>query len=218
LENTHFSLVATIEKLYSMLRNGERWLLDEPQKNEHGAPIIHDIANLLRCLGETQENFLATPHLQEKGRKMLLPKQELMERPQYLSFSSNQYPAAHLAELECLSQDSQPTSTDVNQEKAIHLDHREDFLILSLSQEYPSPKLDSLEEPQEKQYALPRVAMQDSNQYHRQMNSSWKLFSDSDISFSTINELYESAPELSLDMLDLNMWSNELAWKSFNDT
>lgn len=171
--------------------------------NEHGAPIIHDIAKLLRCSRGTQENFWTTPEIQEQGIKMLLPKQELMEGPQNLSVSSDHFPAAHLAELQCHSQSLEPNSSGTNQDKFVNPDHQEDYLILSLSQEYPLP---TLENPEEKQYALLRVPIQDSNQYLCQTKSSWSLFLNSDISFNTTNELYKSAPELSLDMLDLAMW------------
>jgi hypothetical protein len=30
-----------------MLRNGETWELDEPKLNDHGKPIVHDVARIL---------------------------------------------------------------------------------------------------------------------------------------------------------------------------
>ncbi|KAK4102198.1 hypothetical protein N658DRAFT_423969 [Parathielavia hyrcaniae] len=50
LENTQFVLVATVQKLYSMVRNGERWELGEPELNDRGQPIIHNVAAKLGCL------------------------------------------------------------------------------------------------------------------------------------------------------------------------
>ena len=66
----------------------------KPQMNEQGAPIFV---------------FWNPTDIQEKGRKMLLPKQAVMEEPQHLSFLSDHFPAAHTEELEYHSQDSEPT-------------------------------------------------------------------------------------------------------------
>lgn len=38
-----------------MLRNGENWDLDEPEENEDGVPIIHDLARILGCIREPQD-------------------------------------------------------------------------------------------------------------------------------------------------------------------
>jgi len=53
LENTQFALIATVHKLYSMVRNGQQWELGEPELNDRGQPVIHDIA---RRLGTTRPN------------------------------------------------------------------------------------------------------------------------------------------------------------------
>ena len=50
LENTQFVLVATVQKLYSMLRNGEKWDLGEPELNDRGLPVVHNVAAKLGCL------------------------------------------------------------------------------------------------------------------------------------------------------------------------
>ncbi len=50
LENTQFVLVATVQKLFSMLRNGEKWDLGEPELNDRGQPIVHNVASKLGCL------------------------------------------------------------------------------------------------------------------------------------------------------------------------
>ncbi|CAK7268961.1 Fluconazole resistance protein 1 [Sporothrix epigloea] len=47
LETTQFALVATVHKLYEMLRSGQAWELGEPEYNERGQPIIHSIASRL---------------------------------------------------------------------------------------------------------------------------------------------------------------------------
>lgn len=50
LEHTQFALVATVHKLYAMLRNQQQWDLGEPELNDRGQPVIHDIAFKLGCI------------------------------------------------------------------------------------------------------------------------------------------------------------------------
>ncbi|KAG8166528.1 hypothetical protein KVR01_002217 [Diaporthe batatas] len=50
LENTQFALIATVHKLYSMVRNGQQWDLGEPDLNDRGQPVIHNIAQKLGCI------------------------------------------------------------------------------------------------------------------------------------------------------------------------
>ena len=50
LENTQFALIATVHKLYSMVRNSQPWELGEPDLNDRGLPVIHDIAHKLGCI------------------------------------------------------------------------------------------------------------------------------------------------------------------------
>lgn len=50
LENTQFALIATVHKLYSMVRNGQQWDLGEPELNDRGQPVIHNIAQKLGCI------------------------------------------------------------------------------------------------------------------------------------------------------------------------
>lgn len=47
LENTQLALIATVHKLYAMVRNGQQWDLAEPELNDRGQPVIHNIATLL---------------------------------------------------------------------------------------------------------------------------------------------------------------------------
>ncbi len=51
LESTQVALVATIQKLYFMVRNSKPWELGEPDLNDRGEPIIHNIAEKLGCIG-----------------------------------------------------------------------------------------------------------------------------------------------------------------------
>ncbi|KAH7316463.1 hypothetical protein B0I35DRAFT_479304 [Stachybotrys elegans] len=50
LENTQFALIATVHKLYSMVRNQQPWELGEPELNDRGQPVIHNIAQKLGCI------------------------------------------------------------------------------------------------------------------------------------------------------------------------
>jgi hypothetical protein len=50
LENTQFALIATVHKLYSMVRSGQQWDLGEPELNDRGQPVIHNIAQKLGCI------------------------------------------------------------------------------------------------------------------------------------------------------------------------
>ncbi|EJT81001.1 hypothetical protein GGTG_00991 [Gaeumannomyces tritici R3-111a-1] len=50
LENTQFALVATIHKLYAMVRESRAWDLGEPELNDRGQAVIHDIASRLSCI------------------------------------------------------------------------------------------------------------------------------------------------------------------------
>ncbi|CAH0021688.1 unnamed protein product [Clonostachys rhizophaga] len=50
LENTQLVLVATIRKLYEMVRNHDEWRLGEPRCNDRGQAIIHNIAQKLACI------------------------------------------------------------------------------------------------------------------------------------------------------------------------
>ncbi|KYK59941.1 hypothetical protein DCS_01075 [Drechmeria coniospora] len=55
LENTQFALIATVHKLYSMVRNAQSWELPEPELNDRGLPVIHNIAQKLGCIRPNNE-------------------------------------------------------------------------------------------------------------------------------------------------------------------
>lgn len=61
LENTQYALIATVQKLYTMLRNGESWELGEPEMNDRGQPVIHDIASKLGCIRPSPDLPFAFP-------------------------------------------------------------------------------------------------------------------------------------------------------------
>ncbi|KAM7213079.1 hypothetical protein V8F06_011554 [Rhypophila decipiens] len=55
LENTQFALIATVHKLYAMVRNQQQWDLGEPELNDRGQPVIHNIASKLGCIRPNSE-------------------------------------------------------------------------------------------------------------------------------------------------------------------
>lgn len=61
LENTQYALIATVQKLYTMVRNNESWDLGEPEMNDRGQPVIHDIASKLGCIRPSPDLPYAFP-------------------------------------------------------------------------------------------------------------------------------------------------------------
>lgn len=61
LENTQYALIATVQKLYTMVRNNEPWLLGEPELNDRGLPVIHNIAEKLGCIRPSPDLPCAFP-------------------------------------------------------------------------------------------------------------------------------------------------------------
>ncbi|KAG9228032.1 hypothetical protein BJ875DRAFT_277256 [Amylocarpus encephaloides] len=61
LENTQYALIAAVQKLYTMVRNHESWELGEPEMNERGQPVIHDIASKLGCVRPSPDLSYAFP-------------------------------------------------------------------------------------------------------------------------------------------------------------
>jgi hypothetical protein len=61
LENTQYALIATVQKLYTMVRNNESWELGDPEMNDRGQPVIHDIASKLGCIRPSPDLPYAFP-------------------------------------------------------------------------------------------------------------------------------------------------------------
>ncbi|KAH8193847.1 hypothetical protein TruAng_011991 [Truncatella angustata] len=61
LESTQLALIATVHKLYAMVRHGQQWDLAEPELNGRGHPIIHNIATLLGSIRSNADADLP-PH------------------------------------------------------------------------------------------------------------------------------------------------------------
>ncbi|TLD33887.1 hypothetical protein PspLS_01424 [Pyricularia sp. CBS 133598] len=61
LENTQFALVATIHKLYAMVRSSQPWDLGEPDLNDRGQPVVHTIASKLGCIRPNSDIDMPIP-------------------------------------------------------------------------------------------------------------------------------------------------------------
>ncbi|KAI1875954.1 uncharacterized protein JN550_001450 [Neoarthrinium moseri] len=83
LENTQLALIATVHKLYAMVRTGQQWDLPEPELNDRGQPIIHNIATLLGSIRPNADADLP-PHTvfpeDEGGLSKLAAELEVQQR------------------------------------------------------------------------------------------------------------------------------------------
>jgi hypothetical protein len=61
LKNTQYALIATVQKLYTMVRNNESWDLEEPGSNDRGQPIIQDITSRFGCIRPSPDLTIAFP-------------------------------------------------------------------------------------------------------------------------------------------------------------
>jgi hypothetical protein len=55
LETTHLALIGSVHKLYSMIQRNQQWDLGDPELNDQGELVIHDIAKKLGCIGPNNE-------------------------------------------------------------------------------------------------------------------------------------------------------------------
>lgn len=55
LETTHLAMIGTVHKLYMMIQKNQPWDLGEPELNNQGELVIHDIAKKLGCIGPNDE-------------------------------------------------------------------------------------------------------------------------------------------------------------------
>lgn len=55
LENKQVALSGTIHKVYSMVRNLQPWTSGEPELNDRGQPVIHNITQKLGCIRTTND-------------------------------------------------------------------------------------------------------------------------------------------------------------------
>ncbi|KAH7037313.1 uncharacterized protein B0I36DRAFT_64355 [Microdochium trichocladiopsis] len=88
LEHTQFALIATVHKLYAMVREGQTWDLGEPDLNDRGQPIIHNIATKLGCIRPNADIDLP-PHSvfpeDEAGLSQLAAELQAQQPPEHES-------------------------------------------------------------------------------------------------------------------------------------
>ncbi len=66
---TRSCLIATVHKLYAMVRNNQQWELGEPELNKRGQPVIHNIASKLGCIRPNSDiDLVATVSSRRRGR------------------------------------------------------------------------------------------------------------------------------------------------------
>jgi hypothetical protein len=61
LENTQYALIATVQRLYTMIRNNESWDLGDPELNDRGQLVIHDVASRLGCIRPSPDQPITFP-------------------------------------------------------------------------------------------------------------------------------------------------------------
>ncbi len=212
LENTHFALIATVEKLYSMLRNRESWELSDPEMNDHGKPIIHDVAKILGCIRESKDNDWAWPEraddISELKAKMSTAQQDHLDDKQD-TFSGDYCLSLGGEGLRPRYQDSGTPFNSLEAATADPLVQREEW---SLSQNPSSPE--HQESPQEPDIILSDFLVQDtqvdvSNPYFFPMDSARCQFSELEIDmFDTRGATDPFASDLSTKVLDWTLWSD----------
>lgn len=94
LEHNQMTLIATIRKLYAMVRSQQQWDLNEPGLNGNEQPVIHNIASILGCI-----NHSNIPSILEDGASPLEPAHQMEERSQEYAAEEN----AHSMQLEMSS-------------------------------------------------------------------------------------------------------------------
>ncbi|PNP53365.1 hypothetical protein THARTR1_06059 [Trichoderma harzianum] len=55
LETTHLALIGSVHKLYTMIQKNQSWDLGDPELNDQGELVIHDVAKKLGCIGSNGE-------------------------------------------------------------------------------------------------------------------------------------------------------------------
>jgi flagellar motor protein MotB len=80
LENPQLALIATVQKLYTMIRNDESWDLGEPELSDRGQPVIHDIASLLGCIPPSPGIPASVPEYAEGSSELQVQLKSVVQR------------------------------------------------------------------------------------------------------------------------------------------
>ncbi|PFH55919.1 hypothetical protein XA68_17385 [Ophiocordyceps unilateralis] len=96
LENTQFALIATVHKLYAMVRSAQSWELGEPELNDRGQPVIHNIAQKLGCIRPNSDIDLPVHSVfPEDEAGMAALARQLEDQQQQLQHQLQQQPQQH---------------------------------------------------------------------------------------------------------------------------
>jgi len=115
-----------------MLRNGETSELDEPELNDHGMPIIHDIAMILGCKRGSDDDFWSWPgkssDLHEIGPKIDLAQPEFREDKQMALLEAHHF-SSKSGRFSSPPQDSETPFAPVETNTANPLTQQDDWLL-----------------------------------------------------------------------------------------
>jgi len=145
-----------------MLRNGETWELDEPELNDYGMPIIHDVSRALGCIRGPQDDVWSWPgrysDLYDTKPRTYLAHPEFREDKQ-MAHSEAHHSSSESGRLSSLSQKSETAFTPV--ETAAHSRIQQEDLPLSWK--HPMPKHQGLQ--QKPDIILSDILMQETQDY-----------------------------------------------------
>jgi hypothetical protein len=118
-------LVATVHKLYAMVRTGQQWDLGDPELNDRGQPIIHNIATKLGCIRPNADADLP-PHSvfpeDEAGLAELAGELEVHQKDMELHYAEPK----HESESSCNNTDR--ASSSERDHSDLEHDYRKTFL------------------------------------------------------------------------------------------
>lgn len=112
LENTQFALIATVHKLYSMVRNNQSWKLGEPELNDRGQPVIHDIAQKLGCIRPNSDIDLPVHSVFPEDERGMRELAYQLEEQQQLEDSSNPSSGQDYASIRMVTSSSTSSSRE----------------------------------------------------------------------------------------------------------
>lgn len=207
--------------LYVMLRNGDTWELDEPELNDYGMPVLHDVARILGCIRGPQDDVWSYPenssNLHEVEPKICLSQPGSRE-DKHMVLSRVRRSSSEDTRFRSPSQDSETTFGPVKTAIDNSLIQQEEYLI---SQKYSVPEHQGSQ--QKPNVILPDVMMQEiqldaSNSHFFLMDpldSPPYVFSEPDIElFKTRDVTNNFTSDIPLKDIDWTFWSDLLPLES----
>ncbi|ROT34746.1 hypothetical protein SODALDRAFT_321405 [Sodiomyces alkalinus F11] len=139
LEHAQFALVATVHKLYAMVRSQQAWDLDEPELNDRGQPVVHDIAMKLGCIRpqfdadlpahsvfpEDEAGMTALAHQLEEEEQQQQQQQQQQHQQHQQQPQHQQHPHQKEKERETETTESQSSCNLSDRASSTDMDHSE---------------------------------------------------------------------------------------------